>query len=108
MRRKSCSSVLGLPQQVFKVPPTKKSKSHYIKQSSKVDPFPFQVSSSFPPLLGFPYLQTLPFPDLNLRSLLPKCEHCGYIASSGADLVKHKRSIHADQSNPFEVSKDIM
>ena len=61
-------------------------------------PIPLALSSrpqvdsfSLPFGLPFPnYTQTFPYYNPGLSRLPPKCEHCGWIASCGTDLVKHK------------------
>ena len=69
---------------------------------------PSPASFSLP--IGFPqptHTQTFPYPNSSLSLLLPKCEHCGWKASSGTELVNHKKSVHADHRNPFEVYKQF-
>ena len=62
--------------------------------------------NSFP--VGFPqpkYTQTFPYPTHSLSTLLPKCEQCGWLASCGTELVNHKKRMHDDHGDPFEVYK---
>ena len=72
-------------------------------------PIPLTLSSRpqvdlFSLPFGLPnYTQTFPYYNPGLSRLPPKCEHCGWIASCGTDLVKHKKSVHADHRNPFEI-----
>ena len=57
--------------------------------------------------VGFPlqpkFSQSFSYPIQGLH--LPICEHCGWQSSCGTHLVKHKKAVHGDFSNPFEVYK---
>jgi hypothetical protein len=104
---KCCGPYLPIPsfQKVSKALP---SASHPSYQS-EIKAYPSQVPSftNFNLPFGFPHLKTFPYPDLTLRNILPKCEHCGWTASSGTDLVNHKKRVHNDHRNPFEVYKNL-
>ena len=60
-------------------------------------------SFSLQPLFSFPV--GFPQPSFSQNFLLPKCEKCGWLASSGTDLMKLKKAIHGDFENPFGVYK---
>ena len=57
-------------------------------------------STLFP--IGFP---NFPYPVQGPP--IPECEHCGWYASSGTDLMKHKKLIHGDHRSPFDIYKHI-
>ena len=66
----------------------------------------FQPPAFFPPV-GFSlpssrFGQGFPYTAPNFSHLPPKCEHCGWIANCGTDLMQHKRNVHNDTSNPFD------
>ena len=82
------------------------------KSQTKFKPLPptlppqhHAASLSLP--VGFPlqprFSQPFSYPIQGLH--LPICEHCGWQSSCGTDLVKHKRAVHGDFSNPFDVYK---
>ena len=54
--------------------------------------------------IGFPkHSLTFPHQDPTFQTFLPKCEHCGWTARCGTDLIDHKKKVHNDYRNPFEV-----
>ena len=81
-----------------------------IKSQLKSIPLPPKLSPQNNPslvpfgLLPSRYFQTSPYP-ISAAHLPPVCEHCGWQAGCGTNLVEHKKRVHGDERNPFEVYK---
>ena len=75
-------------------------------QSNQSKMKPLHISStllSFP--VGFPpptFPQSFNYPSLAPSFLLSKCEYCGWYASCGTEMMKHKKNVHNDHENPFK------
>jgi hypothetical protein len=80
-----------------------------IKSQLKSIPLPPKLSPQNNPslvpfgLLPSRYFKTSPHPISTAH--LPVCEHCGWQAGCGTNLVEHKKRVHGDDRNPFEVYK---
>ena len=70
----------------------------------------FPLPTSFSRPIGVPapqFPQIFHFLDPSLSLHLPEYEQCGWKAMSGTDLVKHRKSVHNDHRNPFEIYKQM-
>jgi hypothetical protein len=91
----------------------KKSKTLTSNQPNHKESHPPDLSSltaSFSPPVGFPppkSSQNFPLQDPRLSLHLPECEQCGWRANCGTDLVNHRKNVHNDYRNPFEIYKQI-
>ena len=92
-----------------KSPPKSQAILPSLKYPSQMKSHSFQPSSaSFSLPFGIPQLsQVFPYNNPSLSRPLPKCEHCGWMATCGTDLMNHKKRIHNDHRSPFEDYKQF-
>ena len=64
----------------------------------RISASPFSLPFQLPQVAS--YSQTFPYTKPSF--ILHKCEQCGWTASCGTDMVKHKKIVHNDHRNPFD------